>query len=311
MRTVILQMCPLMPSFEAALQQRFEVLQGFDDAAREAIVAARAAEIKAVVTGGHLGIPNALMDRLPALEIVGINGVGFDKVDLVHAKSRAVRVSNTPNVLTEDVADLAIGLIIALLRRIPQGDTHVRSGSWLKGDMPLARKASAQRYGILGLGRIGQAIAKRLSGFDVEIAYTDRTPLDVPYAFHDSAVSLAAAVDVLVIAAAAGPETAKLVNASVLDALGPKGVLVNVARGSIVDEDALVAALLEKRIAGAALDVFAAEPHVPAAMIGLDNVVLTPHIASGTVDTRESMAALVLANLDAHFEGREMPTALV
>ena len=192
-------------------------------------------------------------------------------------------------------------LVIALLRRIPEADRHVRNGHWPGAEVPLARKVPAQRFGILGLGRIGKAIGRRLEGFGVPIAYTDLAPQDVPYSFHPTPTALAHAVDVLIVAAAAG--TRPLIDHAVLDALGPEGVLVNVARGALVDEVALVAALQERRLGGAALDVFAAEPRVPEALWSMPNVVLTPHIASAIIDTRRAMAQLVLANLDAHFSG--------
>jgi lactate dehydrogenase-like 2-hydroxyacid dehydrogenase len=305
----VLQLCPLLAELEHALAERFTVHRWFEIPDPEAMLAAHGPAIRAVVTGGHLGIPDALAARLPALEIVAINGVGFDKVDLEAARARGFRVTNTPDVLTDDVADLAIGLAIALLRRIPQADRHVRAGRWPEAEVPLARKVSAQRFGILGLGRIGKAIARRLEGFGVPIAYTDLAPQDVPYSFHPTPTALAHAVDVLIVAAAAG--TRPLIDQAVLDALGPEGVLVNVARGALVDEPALVAALQEGRLGGAALDVFAAEPHVPESLRSLPNLVLTPHIASATIDTRRAMAELVLANLDAHFAGQPLPTAVV
>jgi lactate dehydrogenase-like 2-hydroxyacid dehydrogenase len=206
-------------------------------------------------------------------------------------------------VLTDDVADLAIGLAIALLRRIREADRHVREGRWPEGEVLLARKASAQRFGILGLGHIGKAIARRLEGFGVPIAYTDLAPQDVPYSFHPTPTALAHAVDVLIVAAAAGMR--HLIDHAVLDALGPAGMLVNVARGSLVDEAALVAALQEGR-----LDVFAAEPNVPEPLWAMPNVALIPHVASATIDTLRAMAELVLANLDAHFAGQPLPTAV-
>ncbi len=311
MTAAILQLCPMMPDLEAALSDRFTVHRWFEAADPDALLAAVAATIRGVVTGGHIGIPNDLMARLPALEIVAINGVGFDRVDLPAARGRGVRVTNTPDVLTDDVADLAIGLTLALLRRIPQADRHVRDGRWPAGDVPLARRMSAQRFGIFGLGRIGKAIARRLEGFGVPIAYTDVARQDVPYAFHDSPEALAAASDVFIVAAAAGPGTRGVVSGPVLNAIGPGGVLVNVARGSLVDEAALVEALAAGRLGGAALDVFADEPNVPDALRALPNTVVTPHIASATTDTRQAMASLVLANLDAHFSGRPLSTAVV
>lgn len=307
----ILQLCPLMPALEKALQERFTVHRFFEAADPDAFLNEHAARLRGVVTGGHIGIPTELAARLPALEIVAINGVGFDKVDLTEAKRRGVRVSNTPDVLTEDVADLAIGLIVSALRQIPRGDAHVRDGRWPSGDLPLGSKVSRRRYGIFGFGRIGQAIARRLEAFDAELAYASRSPVETSVRAMGSLEDLAAWSDVLVIAASASAETRNIVNAAVLDALGAKGVLVNVARGSLVDEPALLDALETGRIAGAALDVFADEPRVPERFFSLPNVVLTPHMASATHETRQAMADLVLANLDAHFAGREMPTALV
>ncbi len=307
----LLQLTPVQPSLADELDARFTVHRLYEQPDRAAWLAAHGGQMRAVLTGGHLGIDAATLMALPGVGIIAIHGVGFDRVDLEDAKSRGVRVTNTPDVLTDDVADLAIGLLIAVLRRIPQGDTHVRAGLWPSGQRPLARKMSGRRFGILGLGRIGGAVAGRLAGFGGTIAYTDRAPLDVPFAFHPDTVSLAAACDTLIVTAAASESTRGLVNRAVLDALGPDGVLVNVARGSIVDETALIAALQKGGIAGAALDVFADEPNVPEALRALDCVVLTPHIASATAETREAMGRLVLDNLDAFFAGREPPTALV
>jgi lactate dehydrogenase-like 2-hydroxyacid dehydrogenase len=305
----VLQLCPLLPELEQSLAERFAVHRWFEADAPDALLDAHATEIRAVITGGHVGLPDELPARLPALEIVAINGVGFDKVDLEAARARGFRVTNTPDVLTDDVADLAIGLVIALLRRIPAADRHVRAGRWPEAEVPLGLKVSAQRFGILGLGRIGKAIARRLDGFGVSIAYTDLAAQDVPYAFHPTPTALADVVDVLIVAAAAG--TRPLIDRTVLYALGPTGILVNVARGSLVDEAVLVAALQEGRLGGAALDVFAAEPRVPEVLWEMPNVVLTPHIASATIDTRRAMAELVLTNLDAHFGGRPLLTAVV
>ena len=249
---------------------------------------------------------------MPALEIITVNGVGTDAVDLEHAKARGVRVTNTPDVLTDDVADMALALILATLRRICVGDRLVRAGRWGKAAIPLATKFTGKRLGILGLGRIGRAIARRASGFDVAIAYTDQRAFDdVPYRFEPSLVELARDSDILVVAAAGGPASQKLVNAEILDALGPDGILVNVARGSVVDEAALVEALREGRLGGAGLDVFEQEPQVPEALYGMEQVVLQPHQASATHETREAMAEIVLANLAAQFAGKPLPTAVV
>ncbi|WP_279479631.1 2-hydroxyacid dehydrogenase [Aureimonas sp. SK2] len=307
----VLQLCPLMPSLETALSERFTVHRFFEAADSEAFLADHAQRVRGVVTGGHIGIPAEIAASLPALEIVAINGVGFDKVDLAEAKGRGIRVSNTPDVLTEDVADLALGLVISVLRQIPRGDAHVRQNRWPDGDLPLGSKVSHRRYGIFGFGRIGQAIARRLEGFDAELAYASRSPVQTHVRNAGSLVELAAWSDVLIIAASASAETRNIVDASVLEALGPRGVLVNVARGSLVDEPALLDALESGGIAGAALDVFVDEPRVPQRFFTMPNVVLTPHMASATHETRQAMADLVLANLDAHFAGRNLPTALV
>ena len=252
-----------------------------------------------------------MMQRLPSLGIVAIAGVGFDRVDLEMARARGVRVTNTPNVLTEDVADFAVGLMIATLRRIQAGDDYIRNGRWPGGEMELARKVSGRRYGIIGLGRIGQAIARRLQGFGGSIAYTDVKPQDVPFTFYPTLVELAGASDILIVAAAGGPTTRNLVGRDVLAALGPNGYLINVARGSIVDQLALVEALQQGQLAGAGLDVFADEPNVPDVLLKLSNVTVTPHVASATVEAREQMARLMLDNLAAFFAGKPLPTPVV
>jgi len=307
----ILQLCPLTPFLEGELARRFTLHRFFEMQDKAGFLAAGSAGIRGVVTGGHLGIPADLAAALPNLEVVAINGVGFDKVDLVEAKRRGFRVSNTPDVLTADVADLALGLILAHGRQLPRADAYVRASQWLSGDMGLSTRVSGRRYGIFGLGRIGMAIAKRLEGFDARISYSARTKRDVPYAYHQTLVGLAADCDVLIIAAAATAQTRHIVNAEVLDALGPNGTLVNVARGSLVDEKALVAALRDGRVGGAALDVFEDEPRAPQDLFDMDNVVLAPHLGSATHETRRAMAGLVLANLDAHFSGKPLPTAVV
>lgn len=307
----LLQISSLHPDLQARLHAAYHVLELPLAAVDEAWLAAHGAAVEGVVTGGHLGVPSALMTALPSLKVVAINGVGFDKVDLDLARSRGVRVSNTPGVLTDDVADLAVGLALSLLRRLPHAHGHVRAGRWGTIELPLATRLSGKRVGIFGLGRIGHATAQRFAGFTDRIAYADLHRQEVPYAFHPDAVSLAGASDVLVVCASASAQTQGIIGQAVFDALGPEGFLVNVARGSVVDEPALVAALRENRIAGAALDVFADEPNVPAELLAMDHVVTTPHIASATHDTRRAMGELVLANLDACFAGRDMPTALV
>lgn len=265
--------------------------------------------IRGLVTGGVVGASRSVMEALPRLEIVAVNGIGTDAVDLAHARARGIQVTVTPDVLTDDVADLAMGLLIATARRICVGDRFVRAGLWGQRALPLATKVSGKRLGILGLGRIGRAIARRAEGFGMEIAYTDVIPMpDVPWRHEPALPALARWADMLVVAAAGGPRSRHLVDRALLDALGPEGLLVNVARGSIVDEAALVAALAEGRLGAAGLDVFTDEPRVPQALWAMDNVVLQPHRASATVETRIAMGDLVVANLEAHFAGRPLPT---
>ncbi len=307
----ILQLTALRPEAQAALDAGYSMQRGDPAAADDPWVKANGASVDAVVTGGHIGISPGLMAALPNLKLIAINGVGYDRVDLDQARSRGIRVTNTPDVLTDDVADLAIGLTLALLRRLPHAHAHVQGGHWPKGDMPLSTKMSGKRFGIFGLGRIGLAVARRLEGFGGSIGYTNRTPRDVPYTRYPDAKALAAASDVLIVCAAASADTRKLIDAEVLAALGPNGYLVNIARGSIVDEPALVAALTENRIAGAALDVFEDEPNVPAAMLTMPHVIVTPHIASGTHETRQAMAQLMLDNVAAFFAGKPLLTPVV
>ena len=265
--------------------------------------------IRAVCGSGESKVGADLIARLPALQIVSIMGVGYDGVDVAAAKARGVLVTHTPDVLNDDVADLALALALNIARRIPQADRHVRDGKWPQGPMPLATKLSSARMGIVGMGRIGQAIADRARAFGMSIAYTARSAKPgLPYTFHDQLTALAAQSDFLVVITPGGAATRKLIDAKVLAALGPKGYLINVARGSVVDEAALIAALQAGTIAGAALDVFENEPQVPQALRELDNVVLTPHIGSATKTTRHAMANLAFENLRAFFAGNKAPT---
>lgn len=304
-RPILLQLAPMSADLEAALDARGERIRL--DAPHAGWLAAHGPGVRAIITGGGTGCPRALVEALPSLGLIAINGVGYDKVDIDHAAAHGVAVTNTPGVLTDDVADLAVGLVIGLFRDLAKADAHVRSGAWARGEMPLARKVSGSRFGIVGLGRIGGAIAERLRAFG-PVAYTGRSRKPVDLAFHPDAATLAAASGVLIVAVSASAETRHMIDARVLDALGPGGVLVNVARGSVVDEAALVAAIEGGRIAGAALDVFEDEPNVPRALVESERTLLTPHIASATVETRAAMAALVLDNLDAFLAGRPLVT---
>jgi lactate dehydrogenase-like 2-hydroxyacid dehydrogenase len=299
-RASALQLCPFSGYFEAGLAARFNIVRWFalSEAEQTAWLQQHAVSVRAVITGGHIGCSTGLMTALPALRIVAVNGVGVDKVDLAYAREHNIQVATTPGALTDDVADLAVGLIIALLRDIPAADAFVRRGEWVKGDRPLARKVTGRRFGIVGLGHIGAAIAARLAPFG-PVAYTGPSRKNVPYAFHADALSLAQASNVLILACPANAATRHLAGAAVLDALGPEGYLVNVARGAVVDESALIAALESDRLAGAALDVYENEPNVPVTLQRSARVVLTPHMASATIETRTRMADMLFAALDA------------
>jgi lactate dehydrogenase-like 2-hydroxyacid dehydrogenase len=303
LKPTVLQLGPMLPLVEQGLAASYThlLLAKAPDAAL--FLAEHGAAVDAVVSSGRAGVNAALLDAVPNARIVAHFGVGYDNVDVECARGKGVVVSNTPDVLTESVADLAMGLVIDVARGVSAGDRYVRAGRWPKGPMPLATKVSGKRLGVVGLGRIGRAIAARAEGFDMEIRYHNRRQSpDAPYPFEHSLLELARWCDFLMVATSGGEATRGLVSAAVIEALGPEGFLVNIARGSVVDEPALVAALAARRIAGAALDVFADEPRVPEALLAMDNVVLTPHIASATTDTRAAMGQLVLDNLASFFE---------
>ncbi|MEK7346347.1 MAG: 2-hydroxyacid dehydrogenase [Pseudomonadota bacterium] len=270
---------------------------------------ALAPRIVGVAGTGEASVPGSLLAQLPHAKVVSVFGVGYDGVDVAAAIAQGIPVTHTPDVLTDDVADLAMGLVLSVGRTIPQADQFVRAGQWPSGPMALGRKVSGARLGIVGLGRIGKAIARRASGFGMSIAYTARTEkTDSGFQFFPSATALAAQVDFLVVITPGGAGTKHLINADVLKALGPRGFLINVARGSVVDEQALVDALQNGTIAGAGLDVFANEPQVPEVLRGLRNVVLTPHMASATTETRQAMADLAFANMQAGTSGTPLRT---
>lgn len=307
----ILLVEPLPPAIEARLDAAYAVHRLYDPAGRDEALAARP-RIRGVVTGGGSGLASDWIEAMPALGVVAINGVGTDRVDLALARARGVDVTTTPGTLTEDVADMGMALILAVLRRIVEGDGFVRAGRWAAGEkLPLGSSLRGRRLGVLGLGQIGRALADRAAAFGMNVRYWSRGPVpgvDLPRLPDPAA--LAADSDVLAVCVAANAETRGLVNAEVLAALGPAGVLVNVARGSVVDEPALVAALSSGGLAAAGLDVFESEPAIRAAFLTLPNVVLAPHQGSATVETRLAMGEAVLANLAAHFAGAR-PPALV
>lgn len=312
MKPRILQIGRLMPSLESALAGEFDVHPLANESDPKAYLAKHGAEFVGIATSARFGADAALIDALPNLKVIGNFGVGYDTIDLDAARRHGVAVSNTPDVLTDCVADLALGLLIDVARGLTAADRFLRRGDWLRGPFPLMTRFSGKRLGIVGLGRIGRAIAKRAEGFDMQIRYHNRSPVDgVAYGYERSLLELARWAEFLVVATAGGAATRKLISREVIDALGTKGYLVNIARGSVVDEPELVEALVNKRIAGAALDVFEDEPKVPEALLALDTVVLLPHIASGTRETRQAMADLTFDNLRSFFRDGRLLTPVV
>jgi len=294
------------------LVQEFSAVKLFAATDKAAALKEAAPKVRGLAHTGHSLVDAALMDALPRLEIIANFGVGVDQIDLDHAKKRGIVVTNTAGALNECVADCAMALVLNTLRKLPQAGAYLRAGDWqAKGTYPLTTSLGGKTLGILGLGRIGEAIAKRAQAFGMKIRYHNRHKKDVPYAYDSDAVALAKNSDVLLVITPGGPETDKLVNAAVLDALGPQGYLVNVARGSVVDELVLLRYLQEKKIAGAGLDVFEHEPKVPPEFLTLDNAVLTPHVASATHETRTAMGALQIENLHLHFAGKPVKTPVV
>jgi len=306
----ILVTAPLPPFLYEPLKAAFTCHDYYAAADKPALLAALGARVRGLVQGGGTVTPTTLLDALPNLEIISVFGVGYDGVPVDYCRTRGIKVTNTPDVLTEDVADVALALVMMTGRGFARLERFVRGGGWEKGGYELMTKLSGKRVGILGLGRIGKAIAERVSALGMQVAYTGRKPQEVDYEFLPDLKRLAAWSDFLVVACPGGAATRGIVNAEVLDALGKTGTLVNIARGSIVDEPALVKALADGTIKGAGLDVFADEPHVPAALLKMDNVVLLPHVGSATRETRQAMGDLCKANLDAWFAGKGTVTLI-
>nr|WP_238858399.1 2-hydroxyacid dehydrogenase [Faunimonas pinastri] len=296
----------MLPHVMDQLDHAFTAHRPWEAADRDAFIRDIGPSIRGIATGGgHTQIDGAFLDRLPNLEIVANFGVGYDNIDAAEAARRGVMVTHTPDVLSDEVADLTIGLLLATLRQIPQADRYLRAGKWTERPFALSPTLRNRKIGIMGLGRIGKAIANRLVPFGVEISYFGRTrKADVDFRFYSDLVAMAAAVDVLVVVTPGGVETTHLVNAEVLAALGPEGVLINVARGSVVDEQSLIRALADKTILGAGLDVYEHEPEVPAELIAMEHVVLLPHIGSASAETRRAMGQLVVDNLITWFSGK-------
>lgn len=300
----VLAMPEVKPLLLEPLRAAYAVHRADTEAWRQA-----APRLRAIAATGESRVTAQLMRQLPALEAIAVMGVGYDGIDVAAARARGIAVTHTPGVLNDYVADLALALMLAWAHQVPRADRFVRAGHWAAGPLPLGRKVSGARLGLVGMGQIGQAIAHRAAAFGMRIAYTARSARPgLPYRYLPDAVQLAAQSDYLLVITPGGAGTRGLIDASVLAALGPQGCLVNVARGSVVDEAALIEALQAGAIAGAALDVFEHEPQVPEALRAMDNVVLTPHIGSACLQVRQAMANLTLANLQAHFAGQPLPT---
>jgi lactate dehydrogenase-like 2-hydroxyacid dehydrogenase len=301
----VLMLSPMMSLVMDGIAREFTLHKAWEAPDREAFIREVGPRIRGLAAGGTRRIDGAMMDVMPNLEVIANFGVGYDRVDAAEAARRGIVITNTPDVLTEEVADLAVGLLLATVRQLPQVDRYLRAGKWLEKEYPLTATLRGRTVGILGLGRIGKAIATRLEAFGLGIVYYGRRQQeDVPYRFYSSLVDMAKDVDVLMIVIPGGDETKHLVNAEVLRALGPNGILVNVARGTVVDERALIEALRSKTILSAGLDVFEDEPRVPQELIDMDHVVLLPHVGSASVHTRNAMGQLVVDNLVAWFAGK-------
>ncbi|MDV3253187.1 2-hydroxyacid dehydrogenase [Devosia sp. BK] len=305
----ILQTGPLLASCEKALAERYTVHKLHEVSNKDAWLKENGARIRAHAGSG---VQKPLMDQLPNLEIIASFGVGYDNIDTATAKAKNIRVTNTPDVLNDAVAELTIGLMISLARRIPHSDQFVRQGKWPSGSFGLFSELTGKTVGILGLGRIGKEIATRAQAMKMRVVYYGRKQQPgVPHIYYDNIEDMARDSDWLVVIAPGGKSTDGIVSRRVLEALGPKGMLVNVARGTLIDEPAMVELLQNGGLGGAALDVFVDEPKVPEALLGLENVVLSPHQGSATNQTRDAMGALLVANLERHFAGEPLISAVV
>lgn len=306
-KTPLLQHAPLPDMLINALGQHHEIVDFHTLSAAD--FTARAAEFEVLMTNGEDTVTRERIQSLPSLGLIANFGVGYDGIDLQAAREHGVQVSNTPDVLTDDVADLAIGLLLATSRQIPAAQRFLESGAWAGGGYTWTSKVSGSQLGIVGMGRIGEAIARRASAFDMPVRYFSRHPKqELPHDFEPSLVKLATWADTLIVCVPGGKETKRLINAVILRALGPRGLLINVSRGSVVDELELIEVLHAGELGGAGLDVFADEPRVPKELQGLPNVVLTPHMASATLQTREAMSQLVVENVRAFVAGRRLAT---
>lgn len=311
MSRTILALGTLLPAEMDELERDFNVIRLSKEADPEAALQERRNDIVGIITSPMKKVNRHLIEALPNLEIISQFGVGVDNIDLQAAKERHIAVTNTPDLVTNDTADIALALLMSCARRIVEGDAYVRVGHWVNGPMPHGVTLTGKTVGVVGLGRIGQAVARRAAAFDMNVIYYGRKEKpEFSYSYYPDLMKLAEDSDFMILTVSGGPETRHLVNSDVLKALGREGFLINVARGSVVDEEALLIALRNREIAGAGLDVFENEPHVPEALYTMDNVVLLPHIGTLTFETRTKMGQLVLANLQAHFNGEPLKTAV-
>ena len=310
----VLQVGPYPQWDEEKLNATFTMHRYFEATDKKAFLAQVGANIRGIATRGELGANRAMIEALPKLEVISVYGVGYDAVDLAAARERGIRVTNTPDVLTKDVADLGVAMMLAQSRGMIGAESWVKSGNWAsKGLYPLKNRVHGKRAGVLGLGRIGYEVAKRLAGFDMDIAYSSTSPKNLAenWTFIDDPVSLAARSDFLFVTLAASAATRHIVSRQVIEALGPEGMLINISRASNIDEEALLNALESGALGSAALDVFEGEPNLNPRFLKLDNVLVQPHHASGTYETRKAMGKLVFDNLSAHFAGRPLLTPVL
>ncbi|KAJ0680240.1 putative hydroxyphenylpyruvate reductase [Helianthus annuus] len=304
--------CPMSQYLQQQLTTHFPLFKSWEIPSKQDFFNHQSHSIRAVVGNGVHGADSDLIESLPCLEIISSHSSGLDKIDLVKCVEKGIRVTSTPDMLTEEVADLAVLLILATVRKICACDRFVRNGLWKQRDFGLTTKVSGKSVGIIGLGRIGSAIAKRLKSFTSQICYYSRSEKpNTGYKYYPNVIELASNCEILVIACSLTKATHHIVNREVIDALGPNGFLINIGRGAHIDEPELVTALVEGRLGGAGLDVFEHEPDVPVQLIDLDNVVLSPHVGTCTVETRKAMADLVVANLVAHFSNEPLLTPVV
>jgi lactate dehydrogenase-like 2-hydroxyacid dehydrogenase len=307
----VLMMAQMAPMIIEGVGKTFTLHKLWEAPDRERLIGELAPRLRAIAAGGpvHDRVDPGFMGKFPKLEIISSFGVGYDHVDAKWAGEHGIVVTNTPDVLNEEVADTALGLLLCTVRELPQAERHLRAGKWVNGDYRLTASLRGRRAGVVGLGRIGKTIARRLEAFGLPVAYHGRNAqAGVRYRYYADLVEMARDVDIIIVITPGGAATRHLINAKVLEALGPNGILINVSRGSVVDQDALIAALKERKILSAGLDVYANEPHVPPELMAMDTVVLLPHVGSGSVPTRDAMNQLVIDNLVAWAAGKKALT---